>query len=256
VTTSTAVAWHRGQMIGFDTETTGVDVDVEQDRIVTGSVVHIVPTKDGPQTATMSLLADPGVPIPEAASAIHGITTERAQADGRPPSVVLSELTTYLADAIDDGCPIVGMNLVYDLTILDRDCRRHGVTPLSQRVPAIRPVIDVRVLDKRVDPYRRGGRKLTDLCLHYGVRIDGAHDATFDALAALRVAWRIAEKHPQLQIDLGHLHDQQVVWAAEQVANFAAYRRRQGEPLEDEDGTWPIKPWRAEEHAAAEGGQS
>ena len=237
----TAVAWHRGQMVGFDTESTGVNV--ETDRIVTASVVHIVPTRTGPQTATMSLLADPGVPIPDTAAAIHGITTEHARAEGRPPAFVLDEVTSYLADAIADGCPIVGMNTVFDLTILDRDCRRHGVQPLSERVPTIRPVIDVRVIDKFAERYRKGGRTLTDLCRVYGVRIDGAHDASHDALAALRVAWALAQRYPKLQMGLGDLHDFQVVWAAEQVASFAAYRERIGDPLDDVDLAWPVRPW-------------
>ena len=52
---------------------------------------------------------------------------------------------------------------------------------------ALRPVLDPRVLDKHIDPYRRGGRKLTDLCAHYKVALDGAHSADADAIAACRV---------------------------------------------------------------------
>lgn len=229
---TTANAWHKGPMTGLDFETTGVST--EDDRIVTASIVRIQPGKPTDSTAW---LVNPGIPIPEGAAAIHGITTERAQAQGKDPAGVLLDVVTELEHAFDEG-PVVLMNAPFDLTMLDRECRRHGVAGLDN----VRPVIDVRVLDKRIS-YRRGPRKLADLCAHYGVRIDGAHDSTYDALAALRVAWRIAERHPNLQIDLGDLHDQQVIWAEEQMANFAAYRRGKGQPLDDEDGTWPLKPW-------------
>jgi DNA polymerase-3 subunit epsilon len=84
-------------------------------------------------------------------------------------------------------------------------------------------VIDAFVLDKHVS-YRRGSRKLVDQCQHYGVRIDGAHDAAADALAAARVAWRIAQRYPTVGgKTLAELHDAQVQWAAEQAASFREY---------------------------------
>ena len=48
-------------------------------------------------------------------------------------------------------------------------------------------VLDPRVLDRHLDRYRKGRRTLTDLCAHYGVTLEGAHDAAADALAALEV---------------------------------------------------------------------
>lgn len=241
------VAWHKGPMLGFDLETTGIDV--EQDRIVTASIITITPATENAERAvgTSEWLINPGVPIPDEAAAIHGVTTERAVAEGRHPDGVLIEVVVELADAVRASTPIVGMNVVYDLTLLDRELLRHYDQPLTHWMPfgtgmAVRPVVDVRVLDKAVDPYRRGGRKLTDLCATYRVRIDTAHESSSDALAALRVAWAIAVKYPSLQVDLSELHDWQVRWAAEQTASFAAYRRKVGQPLDDEDGSWPIRP--------------
>jgi len=155
MSTKTLVPWHTGHLLGFDLESTGVDI--EHDRVVTASIVQIVPTRDKPGTVTHEWLTNPGIPIPDEAAAIHGVTTERARTEGRPPAPVLSEVVTYLADALADGTPIVGMNIVYDFTLLDRDCRRHGVTPIIDRVDQVAPVIDIRVLDKVVDRYRRGG---------------------------------------------------------------------------------------------------
>ena len=60
----------------------------------------IVPTKDGPGTAVHNWLANPGIPIPDGAAAIHGVTTERAVAEGRPAADGFAEL---LAGGIADG---------------------------------------------------------------------------------------------------------------------------------------------------------
>lgn len=235
--------WHKGPMLGFDTETTGVNV--ESDRIVTSSLVWVHPGRTPDIT---SYLADPGVEIPEAATAIHGITTEHAREYGRPPVEVLAATAADLTTALLQGVPVVGMNVPYDMTILDRECRRHGVPTVGERLHGnVRPFVDVRVLDKRADTYRKGGRTLTDLCRVYGVRLDGAHDSSADALAACRVAWRIAEMYPEIVgLDLDELHDEQIQWHADQVKSFAEYRARQGKPLDDVCTDWPVRPYPAE----------
>lgn len=238
--------WHLGPMTAVDTETTGINV--ESDRVVTASVVSL-----GRGTpVTVSYLMNPGVDIPEAASAVHGITTERARAEGGKPAEMLDDIVGLLAASIGAGTPLVGMNVSYDLTILDRDCRRHGVKPLVDRVRELVPVIDVFVLDKHLDRYRKGKRQLTALCEAYGVRHDGAHDAGADAVAAARVAWAIGSrsqmdavaltalygdrKHPGELVRAFHalgrltveqLHEKQVGWYAEQSENFAQYLRRE-----------------------------
>jgi DNA polymerase-3 subunit epsilon len=231
------IAWHKGPLASLDLETTGVDT--EQDRIVTASIITITPAAEGTARAvdTREWLVNPGVHIPEGATAV-------------------AEITQILADIVAAGTPIVMMNAPFDITMLDRELTRHGHPPLSHWMPfssgmELRPVIDVRVLDKVVDQYRRGGRKLTDLCARYGARIDNAHESTSDALGALRVAYKIAARYPELQIDPHELHARQVRWAAEQTASFAAYRRKIGDPLDDEDGSWPIRPRRPQHPGAA-----
>jgi DNA polymerase-3 subunit epsilon len=149
--------------------------------------------------------------------------------NGRPPAEAVDEIAHAVAKELIDGTPVVGMNVTYDLTILDRECRRNGLPTVDDRLDgkALAPVIDVFVLDKAIDRYRKGGRKLVDLCRHYRVRIDGAHDSTQDAIAAARVAWKIAAENPALAaMSLTDLHAQQVKWAAEQGANFAQHLRR------------------------------
>ena len=144
--------------------------------------------------------------------------------------------------------PIVAMNARYDITVLDRECRRHGLPTLLDRHidDMIWPVIDPFVLDKQVDPYRRGRRTLSALCSHYGVALDDAHDATADAVAAARVACRIGAARPELAaMDIEDLHHAQMRWAAEQAASLAAYFRRtpgKAHLAETVRGEWPLTP--------------
>jgi len=76
----------------FDLETTGVDVDTS--RIVSAYVGVIA--DDGSVIEQLDWLADPGIEIPAGASAVHGITTERARAEGRPAQQVVSEIVAAL----------------------------------------------------------------------------------------------------------------------------------------------------------------
>ena len=235
------MSWHQELLVSFDLETTGTDV--EQDRIVTAALIRL--EGDGRAAATQSWLLDPGVPIPDEAAAIHGISTAHVREHGRPPATAIEEITGSLADALQADIPLVVMNARYDLSLLDRECRRHGVPTLSDRLgrgPA--PVIDPLVLDKHVDRYRKGKRALQALCGHYGVRLDGAHEAGADAAAAAGVARRIGEKYPAVAIPSPRaLHALQEEAAAEQAASFQAYLRRSGDPGAIVEPAWPLIPY-------------
>ncbi|MFC6081064.1 exonuclease domain-containing protein [Sphaerisporangium aureirubrum] len=236
--------WYLGPLLPWDTESTGVDV--ETDRIVTAALVWIRPDE---KTMIKHHLIDPGVPIPAEAIAIHGITNERVAAEGRQPEGALEEIADDLVDALNAGWPLVGMNCVYDLTLLDRELRRHGLRTLEERRGGepIAPVIDAMVLDKLVDPPLRGKgrRRLTALCEIWGVRLDGAHDAHFDALAAARVVWKIARTHPEIgEMSLPDLHALQVKARAQQCAELRAYFDSVGKPHDGVPGEWPMLPYR------------
>ena len=81
------MTWTSDPWLGFDTETTGTSPF--KDRLVTAALVLRAEERDD-QVATW--LADPGVEIPEQASAVHGITTEYAREHGRPVGEVLEEV--------------------------------------------------------------------------------------------------------------------------------------------------------------------
>jgi DNA polymerase-3 subunit epsilon len=220
----------------FDLETTGVDTDTA--RIVSACVAVL--DADGAVTARWDWLIDPGVEVPEAASAVHGITTERARAEGRPAAAAIAEIAQTLRVLFSQGVPLTVYNAPYDLTLLDRECRRHELAPIESNSP----VIDPLVIDKAVDRYRKGKRTLEATAEAYGVELDGAHDAGADAICAGRVAQEIARRYPdELGLGLADLHGRQEIWYVEQAQSFEQYvRTKPGREDYVADRSWPIRP--------------
>jgi len=233
------MSWHTGRLAAFDIETTGVNP--ESDRIVTAAVSVV----GGDLAAEHhSWLVDPGIDIPAGATSVHGITTERARAEGRSPGEAIDEIATALADQLQQGVPVVAFNARFDLTILDRETRRHGLRPLLDRVggPHGMLVVDPHVLDKKVDRFRRGKRTLGAVCEQYRVPLDELHAANTDALAAARLAFKMGATVTELRdIDLRVLHREQVSWATEQAASLEEYFRKEGRDQHVE-GAWPVIP--------------
>jgi DNA polymerase-3 subunit epsilon len=223
--------WHEGRLCAFDVETTASDPC--EARIVQACIAHV---GGGELPASKTWLVDPGIEIPAEASAIHGITTERARTEGMPAATAAMEIAQELRHAWMSGEPVVAMNAAYDLTVIDRETRRHGLPTLS-----IGPVIDPFVLDKHFDRFRKGKRTLTALCAHYQARLDGAHDAASDAVAAARVAYRIAKVFREVgAMEIEALHEAQARWYAEQAASLEDYFRRQGK-TETCNREWPLR---------------
>lgn len=237
------MTWHTEPLLGFDLETTGINVETA--RIVTAAVVDYKPGDSIdtlPDRARLWLSDVGGVPIPAEATAVHGVTTEQARSNGRPAAQVADEIADSLAAALSTGIPVVAMNGRYDFTVLDRELRRYNLPTLQQRLSSEAspgPVIDPYILDKQADKYRKGSRKLEALAAHYGVALAAAHTADADALAAVQVAVAIAEKYPQIQVHPEQLHAWQVRWAADQAAGFQAHLRRM-DPYAVVEGEWPL----------------
>jgi DNA polymerase-3 subunit epsilon len=218
----------------FDLETTGIDVATS--RIVSAHVGVIGP--DGAVLEQRDWLADPGVEIPEGASAVHGITTAQARAEGRPAHLVVAEVVAALSELFVRGIAVTIYNAPYDLSLLAHEARRYGLPPL--REPA--PIIDPLVLDKAVDRYRKGKRTLTAAALHYGVPLLEAHTAGADAVAAGRVAQALARQFEvELAVEAVELHTRQIAWSAEHAASFQEYMRRTHNPAFEDSGLWPVR---------------
>jgi DNA polymerase-3 subunit epsilon len=231
--------WHGGALIGFDLETTGTEPG--ESRIVTAAVVEV---RGGEVRGRRGWLADPGIPIPEEAAAIHGISTERAAAEGRPAREVADEVATALAGYWRGGAVVVAYNAAFDLTLLSAELARHGLPSLADRLGGAEtgPVVDPLTIDRAVDRYRRGKRTLEAVCGVYGVALDAAHEAGADALAAVQVARAIAARHPEVAaLTPADLHARQGTWHARWARDFQSYLRRQGTPDAVIDTAWPLR---------------
>ncbi|MEV0258907.1 3'-5' exonuclease [Streptomyces sp. NPDC050732] len=233
------MGWHQELLIGFDLETTGTDPS--EARIVTGAVIEV---KAGETLGRRTWLADPGIPIPAGAVAVHGITDERVAAEGRPADEVADALAGVLTSYWQSGVPVVAYNAVFDLSLLSAELRRYGLPSLRDRLGGIDPgpVIDPYTIDRSVDRYRRGKRNLEAVCTEYGVVLEAAHDAAADAQAAARLACAIADRHPKVaSLGPADLHRRQIEWYAEWAADFQNFLRKKGNADAVVDGVWPLR---------------
>ena len=215
------------RMLAFDLETTSANP--KQARIVTSALVRI----DGRDVQKIEHLADPGIEIPQEATNVHGITTEKARAEGRPHEVVLKDTVEAIKTAWEDGLTLIVYNAAFDLTVLRSLTGDFTVTG---------PVYDPYVIDRVSDKWRKGKRTLGAVCEHYGVELGNAHEATADALAAARVAWKQVRQHyPNLaQMEENELMEFQAVkWYEDRVA-FKKYLEGKGRDASDVSTAWPL----------------
>lgn len=232
--------WHEGPLAAFDTETTGVDV--ERDRIVSAALV-VQPHVNTPPS-TRSWLVSPGIEVPRSASEVHGLSQAHLERHGRWPAPVMEEVGRALAAHCAGRVPVVVMNAPFDLTLLDRELRRHRASSLAKYLGGAPPcVLDPRVLDRHLDRYRKGRRTLGDLCAHYGVEFRDAHDAGADALAALLLVRAIGRQYAERlgAVTAAELHARQAVWHAAQARGLADWFARTGSG-EICDPAWPWRP--------------
>jgi DNA polymerase-3 subunit epsilon len=223
-------------LVGFDTETTGVAAD--RDRVVTAALVRRRP--DGSEE-TWTWLIDPGVEIPARAAAIHGITTERARAEGRRPAEALEEVASALAACLGAQVPVLAFNATYDLRILEAELARHGLARLVDRLGGpLAPVIDPLVIDRGLAPYRPGKRKLIDLIAVYGLPgSDNLHDALEDVRQAIGVFDAIEQRYPEIgALDAASLHQWQVPRHRAWAESFNKWLIGRGR-TPDADPIWP-----------------
>lgn len=220
------VTLDRNRLLAFDLETTGPDPRTAH--VVTSALVAI----DGPRKLERNWMADPGIEIPEGATAVHGITTAQAREHGRPHAEVVAETVAGIRAGWREGRALVVFNAAFDLTILRR---------WDPSFEVIGPIVDPYVVDRATYPYRKGKRTLEALCTHHGVRLDAAHEATADALAAARLAWKLLGELPDLAgADWREVNAQQARWHESRQRDFAAYLQRSGKDASDVNTQWPM----------------
>ena len=174
--------------VGFiDLETTGLDPD--EDRIVQLAVLKLLP---GGETILHSRIVNPGKPIPQAATAIHGITDEDVA--GCPEfGKIAAKVAAFLV-----GCDLAGYNIAgFDVPLLEAEFRRARVAfSLEGR----------RIVDMMRIFHGREPRNLEGAVRFYCERdIEGAHSAEADTLSSFEVLVGQFKRYPDLPLDLDEL---------------------------------------------------
>ncbi|MFD3486896.1 exonuclease domain-containing protein [Streptomyces sp. NPDC058665] len=232
--------WYEGPLAAFDIETTGTDA--EEDRIVSAALV--VQDISGSRARVTRWLVNPGIPVPVEATEVHGLTDALVQRTGRWPAPVIEEVGRGLAEQCMAGRPLVVMNAPFGLTLLDREMRRHRGSSMARYLEnAPFCVLDPGVLDRHLDPFRKGRRRLIDLCSLYGVMLDGSHDAAADAVAALEVVRSVGRRFATTtqQLTAAQLHARQASWHAAQSRGRPEWFARGGSRAAA-GPAWPLRP--------------
>jgi len=194
----------------FDVETTGLPLfhepsdDPRQPHIVQlGAVLFDVNTREELEVLD-AIIKPEGWAIPDEVAAIHGITTERALAEGRPAVDVLTEfLGMWRRDA---GLVRMGFNESFDARLVRIGCFRHLDEATADEWKAglahdvmkvVTPICKLPPTAKMIAA-RRGGQfkspKLSEAYEHFfGEPLAGAHSAIVDVRATLRIHWHVTD---------------------------------------------------------------
>jgi DNA polymerase-3 subunit epsilon len=234
------------RLVAFDIESTGPDP--ETDAIVT-AFVGLYDVAEDRIVESWDWLLVPRIPISDGAAAVHGITNEFAQEWGTDAALGVFEISQRLDIFQRANVPLVIYNAKFDVTMLDREFRRHypGGRPFEPTM-----VLDPFVIDRALNQYRKGKRTLTVVCEHLGIPVEtNAHDAGADCLMAARLASYQLRATTLAGMPLERIHAREIEHAASQARGLATYFRKSGKTAEAESVTehWPLIPYREEQPA-------
>lgn len=222
-------------MISFDTETSGVDVF--EDRVVQLAIATT--DRQGNILEHWEWIIDPGIEIPSAASDVNGWTTERIQAEGRPPREAFSEAIKIFERF--KHLPWIAFNAVFDISILSNEFDRNGIDSgwgnwVAQKVRVYDPLVILR----NKNPYQRGGNRLTTVAKRLGLEFEEEklHDALEDLKVTAKVAVSVRERYgPFTNSELAEMHRK---WSV----GMRQYLLRVGKTAEEVanlNGSWPVQ---------------
>lgn len=207
--------WVTGSFVVIDFETTGIEPGT--DRIVE---VGLACFDDGVATVTQNWLVNPGMPIPETATQVHGITDEMVKAEPR-----FEEVWPQIRPLLEGRLP-VAYNANFDKRMLLAELERAGEPTWGTHLPPsmqgevewIDPLVWARELSEESQSARLG-----EVCARLGIALENAHRAMHDAEAAGKVLLALAPRMPRTY---GELIRVQVRYAAQQDVDMAVWRGR------------------------------
>lgn len=176
-------------LVFFDLETTGTNINT--DRIVEISLVKLMPNGE---TIEKTRRINPGMHIPEEATAIHHITDEDV---ANEPT--FRQVAASLAQ-IMSGCDIAGFNSNrFDIPLLDQEFVRAGVEFDFTKAR----FIDVQTIYHKKEP-----RTLVAAYRYYCDKdLTEAHSALADTMATKDVLLAQLEKYDDLPCEVGALSE-------------------------------------------------
>jgi CBS domain-containing protein len=155
----------------IDTETTGLDP--ARARLVEIGAVKLLAGKLD-ERATFRALINPGEPIPDAATKIHGIGDPQLK-DAPLFSTAWADFRQFAGEAV-----LIGHAIGFDLAILKNECKRTGMR-------FARPhTLDTRLLAAVAKP-DLAGYTIEMLSVWLGVEMIGRHSALGDAITTARI---------------------------------------------------------------------
>jgi DNA polymerase-3 subunit epsilon len=177
----------KNPLIFFDLETTGIDVAV--DRIVEISYLKIYPNGDE-ESKTMKV--NPGIPIPQKATDIHGITDEDVK-----DAQTFQEIAKSIAKVFE-GSDFAGYNSnKFDLPLLAEEFLRAD-TDLDLKK---RKFIDIQVIF-----HKKEQRTLSAAYKFYcNKNLEDAHSAEADTRATYEILQAQLDRYPDLPNDIDDL---------------------------------------------------
>lgn len=177
----------RRPLVFFDLETTGINIT--KDRIVELSYIKVLP--DG-SDVRKTMRVNPGMHIPEQATAVHHITDEDVK--DKP---LFKEIAKTLAKDFE-GCDFAGFNSNrFDIPLLMEEFLRAGVDfDISKR-----KFIDIQTIFHKMEQ-----RTLTAAYKFYCDKdLDNAHSANADTEATYEVLQAQLDRYPNLENDVDFL---------------------------------------------------
>lgn len=179
----------KNPLVFFDLETTGIDI--VKDRIIEISYVKVFPNGKE-ESKTMRI--NPGMPIPPASTAIHGITDDDVK-----DCPLFKNVAKQLAGQIE-GCDLAGYNSNrFDIPLLAEEFLRAGVDIDLTR----RKFIDVQTIF-----YKMEQRTLAAAYKFYCQKsLENAHTAAADTMATYEVLKAQLDRYPELKNDVTFLSE-------------------------------------------------
>jgi len=171
------------RFVAFDLETTGVAM--HKDRIVE---IALVAWKKGSKKETFSTLVNPGVPVSQRSTDIHGLTNTLLR--NAPFFVsIKNQIKDFIMDSV-----LIGFNVLsLDLSMLNKEIRLSGEPPFYNYI------IDVFSVSNRVfNPIHE--KSLAGVAKKLDIASQGNHRALPDAETTMKIWIKILEKMERLGI--------------------------------------------------------